>query len=458
MFVVFYSVSIVAGNVLFATPIGADLLALTGFPTESLTFKTTFTLGYWALLLMPLVAVPLLVPHLKRFLKPALTPLLRAAPDFTKAEYVAVASVSYGIAVWAFWWTGAIDLASSAHDGIAAVEARFELQERMHFLEKIVIHAILPFLAFYALAAALRTGGWFWGSVAIFNTIAVIFVLIGVNMKWPALLFMIALVVALFMFSSRYAYLKTLAGTVFLVGFYLVLSTYVFRAVAPEPMAALESIVAETPPASSFTSVEQAPASPTPSEEAEGLSLIKPSPAEYTEDLLRSSARLAPELFAHAVNRMAISYPYYYNVFTEEGRVCGGVLDQARTSENVSCRPSWLIYTRIFGSDGFEGRGTAPAASHITGYALGGWAIALLGTLGICLVLAAFSAIPINASIMGSALAVVGATAGYHLSQIPGEGVVFYDHGFIWPVSLVAMYAIIRNHFCKNLNPETVYH
>lgn len=429
MFIVFYSVTIVTANLIFATPFGAEFLGITGFPTKSLTFGTSFTLGFWMLLLIPLVAVPVLVPILRRLFVPIVSRITRIVPDFTGTEHATISAVFYAIAAWSFWRSGAIDLAASAHDAIASVEARFLLQERMHFSEKIVIHAILPFLAYYAVVAAFRVGGRFWIAMSAVQIIAVTFLLIGVNMKWPALLFMIALVAATFIFSSKYPYIKAAIGGVFLVCFYLTLSTYVFRLVVPEPVPA----VAAEP-----SQPADQPAVPSAIPSAE-------QPLEYAIDLVRSSLHLAPELLAHAVNRMAIAYPYYYNVFTTEGQVCGGLWEQAHTSENVRCRPSWLIYTRIFGEDQFEGRGTAPAAPHITAYALGGWPLAILGVLGICVVLAAFSAIPINAGLMSSAFIVVGATAGYHLSQIPGEGVVFYDHGFFWPMTLVFLFSCYRH-------------
>lgn len=436
MFMVFYPVTIVAANLIFATPAGPSFLRITGFPTESLAFDTSFTFGYWALLLMPIVAVPLMVPLFKRILTPVVSKLASTVPDFTKTEYSAIATVFYAIAAWTFWQAGAMELAASAHNAVAAVEVRFELQERMHFLVKVIIHAILPFLACYAVAAAFRIGGRFWISIALINTMAVTFLLVGVNMKWPALLFMIALVVATFLFARKYPYIKAAAGVVFLVGFYLVLSTYVFRAILPEsePIISATQTPEDLPPQSAPSTLPAVPPENTPTVH----------PFEYANDLVRSSLKLAPQLFAHAVNRMAIAYPYYYHVFTKEGKVCGGLVDQAKTSENVRCRPSWLVYTRIFGKDQFEGRGTAPAAPHITGYALGGWPVAILGVIGICLVLAAFLAIPLYTSIMMSAFAVVGATVGYHLSQIPGEGVIFYDHGFLWPIALVFVFACYR--------------
>ena len=141
-----------------------------------------------------------------------------------------------------------------------------------------------------------------------------------------------------------------------------------------------------------------------------------------------------------ALNRMAVSYPYYYQVFTEEGAVCGGILAQAR--RNPTCRPSEVIYSRSFVNDGFENRGTSPLAVHISGYALGGWPIALLALVAGSVMLGLFAALPLDSGSMSGTVTIVGALAAYHLSQIPGEGVVFYEHGLIWPALLLLIYVL----------------
>ena len=127
---------------------------------------------------------------------------------------------------------------------------------------------------------------------------------------------------------------------------------------------------------------------------------------------------------------MAVSYPYYYQVFTAEGPVCGGILAQAH--RHPACRPSEMIYTRMFGSNEFEHRGTAPLAAHISGYALGGWPIAILALVAASVILGLFSAVPLDDGAMTGSLVILGAVTGYHLSQIPGEGVIFYEHGLFW--------------------------
>ena len=142
-----------------------------------------------------------------------------------------------------------------------------------------------------------------------------------------------------------------------------------------------------------------------------------------------AAAYNAPMLMFNVVNRMAIIYPYYYQVFTKEGQVCGSVIAAAKVG--AACRPSTFIYTRMF-NDSFNGRGTAPAAVHISGYALGGWPIALVALLCASVILGLFASLPLHSSASIGALAITGAIVGYHFSQLPGEGPIFYDHGVFW--------------------------
>jgi hypothetical protein len=131
-----------------------------------------------------------------------------------------------------------------------------------------------------------------------------------------------------------------------------------------------------------------------------------------------------------AINRMALPYPYYYRTFTDEGSICGTIMDRVERKTSP-CQPSNLIYKRVFGKDGFEGRGTAPAAAHITGYALGGWTGALCEMLLSSLLIGLFAAVSIGGA-MSATIVVMGAMSAYYLSQLPFEASIIYDHGILW--------------------------
>src|SRR5690606_15069337 len=97
--------------------------------------------------------------------------------------------------------------------------------------------------------------------------------------------------------------------------------------------------------------------------------------------------------------------------------------------------------------DGFEGRGTAPAAVHISGYALGGWPIAIFALVCASIILGLLACLPQGASALIGAFGIMGAVAGYHFSQLPGEGPLFYDHGLVWTLIPLMIFVAWRKFF-----------
>ncbi|MNE78310.1 hypothetical protein D3C80_1747030 [compost metagenome] len=57
--------------------------------------------------------------------------------------------------------------------------------------------------------------------------------------------------------------------------------------------------------------------------------------------------------------------------------------------------------------------------------------------------LGVFASLPLNASSLMGAMAVTGGVMGYHLFQLPGEGPLFYDHGVVWAVLMLLVYALV---------------
>lgn len=424
MFLGMYFVSVVLGNLISTTSFGRSLLESSGYDTRLLDFPTTFTFGYWLLLFLPLLTVPVAVYYLRPILKRRLVlPIVNGVPDFRPIDYVAVLIATYAVVFWALWHTDAFALMANATTGTDAIEARFTLQARMTFPEKIVIHAILPMLSFYSVVAAFKDTDrrLFWSAIAVLNVMVAFVTLVLINMKWPVLVFLLGIVSAIFVFSKRYAYVKAAIGLVTVVALYLLISTYVFRFVAPPQP--------DAPPPSSVTDQTESPAKSTPF----------PNLTELTD----TSAKNTPFLLAHMLNRMAVTYPYYYKIFTEEGPVCGTLVQHLMPGAKP-CHPTYLVYSRIFPNDGYTGRGSSPQGPHITAYAMGGWLGAFIAMFGACLLVAAFSAIPLNGGVMAGTFTVIGAVTGYHLSQVPGDGVIIYDHGLLWPLLLAAGYAGYR--------------
>ncbi|THF54758.1 hypothetical protein [Ollibium composti] len=405
MFLGIYFATVVAGNLLYASPWGHAILDRINYPTEFLAFDYVFTAGFWLLLLCPFAIAPLVVTLVKRFAERPMAAISSALPEFRRIDYLVIAGALFVYLAYSFYTADAISLMMRGTDDASAVNARFELRSRIGFPALAILQSLLVYLSIYALVRALRSGEWFWRGASVVSIGGVATFLLLLNMKWPIVLFFGSLVLAFFIYGrkTRIVYVVFAMGTAGVVLAYLVVSMFIFRT---------------------------------------GLVSDGETRASYFMRIAQTSLQFAPDLALAAVNRMAVSYPYYYETFTEDGQVCGGLLEQAR--RGPVCRPSTYIYTRIFGDDGWRGTGTSPAAVHISGYAIGGWPLAFVGIVLASVVLGLFASLPIDKSATVGATVIVGALAGYHFSQIPGEGVFIYDHGLLWAFLMVVAYALWR--------------
>ncbi|PPA02123.1 hypothetical protein C4E44_21085 [Pseudomonas sp. MWU12-2312b] len=413
VFLVAYFFTVVLGNIIYIFPYGKAGLLRSEYTAEILHFDTLFTPGYWLLLFLPFVVTPIVVVMVKRFLEAHVFSLSRFVSELSRTEYTFILTACYSLVLVALVRADAFSLFLNGADAVASVIARFKIRNEVGFFSLMILMSPLHFLSIYSLVRWMRERSWFWIGVSVFNGISMSVLLILLNMKWPIIIFYAGLVLAIFVYAKKYAYLKTLIGGVLLVAVYLLISAFVFRLAATEHTQAAVS---------------------TPIMEAPGIPSV--SKTEVI-DVGAAATKNAPMLIFAAVNRMASIYPYYYQVFTHEGAVCGGILAQAKIGP--ACRPSTFIYTRMF-NDSFSGRGTAPAAVHISGYALGGWPVAIAFLVFASLILALFACLPLYVNSVTGALAITGAIAGYHYSQLPLEGPIIYDHGLLWVFLLLSIF------------------
>src|ERR1700744_5579978 len=71
--------------------------------------------------------------------------------------------------------------------------------------------------------------GWFWSTVTAFNAVALTTCLILLNMKWPAVLFVLVLAVCSFVFSNSRPWAKSASVAGAGLALYLLLSIVVLR-------------------------------------------------------------------------------------------------------------------------------------------------------------------------------------------------------------------------------------
>jgi hypothetical protein len=384
-FLIAYALTTLAGNLIYLTPY-SEALAGSSIKNFDIRAFPTADPGYWILLLMPFVVAPPIALVVRRFFQRSVNRVISTLPAIGVRAYLVLCAVSYGYVVFSFYRIGVIDMATRGASAAASAEARFDLLAALGFWPQVALKSILVFLSVYSVIEALLSGRKFWISMAILNVLLMTALLLLLNMKWPAVLFYLAIVLCIVVTESRLSLLILAIATTIVV--YLAMTTLVTRFATAQGKTALNTF-------GTFVS--------------------------------------------GAVNRMALPYPYYYRTFTSAGPICGTIVDRLERKTSP-CQPSTLIYEQIFGKDGFEGRGTMPAAAHITGYALGGWTGALVELSLASIVIGLLAAISIK-GVMSATIIVMSGMASYYLSQLPFEATIIYDHGMLWWALLLAVYA-----------------
>lgn len=420
VFVGLYFLTTVAGNLAYLTPWGEDWPArsITGFSWSD--FNISFGAAYWALLLMPIVIVPavsLLVRLLVSPISERLAPMI--VREMPPIPYTMMCLALYGYALGMLHSVDAVDNMISAGGAISAVQARFDTLEALGLWPQIVLMSPLVFLAIYAVVRAAREPGMFWRIAAPVNAILLSACLVLLNMKWPVVVFILLLGACVFVVGGqRKRVFKSVAILIIGVFVYLVISAVILRLGSPE----------ETP---SGTVPPAAVAQNTPTQPID-------LDAGYAVDAISSAIQNAPMLAVVALNRMAMAAPYYYGRFTTQGPICGTIIDRIKRRPSP-CQPSLYIYTEMFGKDGFEGIGTAPAAVNISGYALNGWIGAIVETVLGGIILGLFLALykPGQSHPAIMAAFVMGAYAAYFMTQLPIEAAIVYPHGVLWWAALL---------------------
>jgi hypothetical protein len=395
-----YFLLTVVGNLVYFSPIGDRLgnYAILGFSIRN--FETGGSAGYWILLFLPFVVAPPVVEIVRRVLTPW---IVRNTPSLngpSKMLFLALLLPFYLFAFHALWRADAIHLLTRATDYEAAVSDRFLLLAALGFWPQMVIKAALVTLSLFGLIRALATKDSFWIAITGVNLVIMSALLILLNMKWPLVLFYGLQIVAIVLFAERPLipgiFFSVLAGSA-----YVLISLVLIRAV---PMPTLHS---------------------------ETATRLDPAHRGYPPGVGGPEFKDAISLsFLTILNRMAQPFPYYYDIFAHSPGKCGTLVDRIERKTNP-CHPSNLVYAEMF-ADRFAGAGTAPQAVHVTGYALSGWAGALIELLVASVMIGFFAAIAaVRGPIVDTAV-VIGAMMGYHFSQLPVEGPIIYDHGILW--------------------------
>lgn len=471
VFVGLYFLTTVAGNLAYLTPWGEDWPARSIVDFSWSRFSVSFGAAYWALLLMPIVLAPLVALAVRAVAAPLVERVATATiRELPPVPYALLCLVLYSYVFVALGNAQALERMTSATDAIMAVQARFDVLADLGYWPQVAMESLLVFLSIYAVVRASMGGGRFWTVAAIVNVILLSIALVLLNMKWPVVIFVLLLGFCVFTVSKRHRVLKSAAIVASGIFVYLFISVSLLRLVpATEPAEPQNQIAktetGSTPPASQgpiSTIPTPAPAivSSTPSPAQASPASPGPAPLEqdidisvdYAANAMTAAAVAAPKLAIIALNRMAMATPYFYDRFTTQGPICGTILSRIKRQPSP-CQPSLYIYTEMFGKDGFEGIGTAPAAVNISGYALNGWFGAVTETVLAGIILGLFLALYKLGQTRPSIMAafVMGAYAAYFMTQLPIEAAIIYPHGILWWAALLLGWSAISAAFAISM-------
>lgn len=406
-FLATYFATAVLANIIFLTEFGSSWPAISISDFSWNNFTVTFGLEYWALILCPFLLAPLFAATGKMLAAPVLRFIKPAIQEIDRTTFTLTSALLYFYIYLSLLRAGAVQAILGGATGVETVEARFRLLENLGYWPQAAMMSLGVFLAVYSIIKALRRRGIFWTIFAALHVAALSLALLLLSMKWPLVLFLIMVAVCVFLYSPRLP-----IGHLALVGVLIVVAYF------GTSIALLR-----------LTNYD-----------ADGNRIV--TEQSITNRIAVAITTNVPRLAVQAMNRMAISVPYYYEIFSID-RPCGDLLDRIKRKPSP-CHPSTLVYESMFPADGFEGRGTAPAAIHISGYALQGWTGALieLGLAG--LILGGFMAAwKYAASDIWAAIFAMGAYIGYFCSQSPIEATIIYPHGLTWWAIPVIAYGAI---------------
>ena len=436
VFLIAYFFTVLLGNILYATPFGHDLPKLNIQNWQG--FGAELGVGFWELMLLP-VAFILLVLVVGKLASPIAEKIEPAIPEFPLPLYLLMTGGLSFFVVAKLAEMHAVSRFFSGGNAISAVENRFALLADLGQSAQVSMKSLLVFLSIYGLIRAVRSGQAAWYIATGLTSVVLFVCLILLNMKWPPVIFVLTLGICLFVASEKRPYLKAGALTAIGIALYFTLSVVVLRWFPESPV--------QKPPVAMSEQREEGrqPPARSPSSEPNAKALSIDSAQQIIEGVQTNSLKLA----LVGLNRMAISAPYFFEFSEFAGASCQPTLERLWIKRDISCEPSLLVYSKVFGRDGFEGRGTAPAAINLYGYALAGWEGAMISTGIASVILGLFLSLwsSVKRNSVFAAAFVMGCYTAYFFSQLPVEGAILYDHGMLWWTVLVLAWSALHGVF-----------
>jgi hypothetical protein len=425
IFLAAYLATTLLGNVLYLTEGGRDFPAI-NLPNFSWSdFHRVFGAEFWLLLLLPFFFAPVAYA-VGRAASPIVERNIKHIPEFPLPAFLMLTGALYSFVILALIKSNAVGMFLSAGDAVSAVENRFTLLSRLGFLPQLFMKSLLVFLSIYGAIQATRTENRIWILITSLNVLLLTSCLILLNMKWPVVCFLLTLSICVFATATKRPYLKAAIVASLSIITYFLLSTIILRWFPTDG------------DKSSWTSTAEQSI-----KDRKGIAFGK----EMVRDVALGAITFGPRIALSAINRMALAAPYYFDFNSYSGSDCQPATWRLSIKRPIACEPTLLVYQKMFGDDGFAGRGTAPASVTLSGYALAGWTGAIISTITAMLFIGLFLALwpAAKSNSIVAAAFVMGSYTAYFLSQLPIEGPLLYDHG-LWWVFLIITWLIIHRY------------
>lgn len=146
--------------------------------------------------------------------------------------------------------------------------------------------------------------------------------------------------------------------------------------------------------------------------------------------------------------RMAMSYPYYVEIFSDPAERCGIEDNRVPFIPKQTCFPAAKAFTVMYPKMKHATQGNAPAPAHVSALAeLGPWyAFAVIAISGLLIGAVSAAAILFGPMVRPAAIAAVTMFA-YNLTQVPLVGALTYSQGLV-PLALPLVFLAVVQCLC----------
>jgi len=312
---------------------------------------------------------------------------------------------------------------------------RVELLTQLHYTFYAFAYGALPFVSVMFLVKAIRDhkAGDVMGFAVSF---AIIFYLYAaIYMKAPFAIYFLVLLVGLLSAGLRWWKVFAVIGglaSVTLLASHIALGCTGYAGVSlPEP----------PPSAAAVPSLSSGPWSTAPVPTLRTGPWGTASPPSPSELQLSTRAQLIP-LMRNLVFRMALSFPYYMEVFEDRKERCGIEDNRIPFLPKQACFPASKVFSAMYPSLTYV-QGQAPASAHVSAVAeLGPWfAFVVMIASGLAIGIAS-QLTRFCGPVLGIGIIAAVSVFAYDLTQVTFMGALTYSQGFVvflFPVALIVV-------------------